>query len=61
MATFELMLGNFDLIGYQYVPLIYTWNVKFDGKRSACLAANGKVTIRSPEEDVWSGVVNKEP
>eukprot|EP00957_Ditylum_brightwellii_P161612 12304489-Ditylum_brightwellii.AAC.1 len=60
MATFELMLENFDLTGYQYVSLIYAWDVKFDGRRRACLVANGKVTIRPPEEDVWSVVVNTE-
>eukprot|EP00957_Ditylum_brightwellii_P108452 8272882-Ditylum_brightwellii.AAC.1 len=53
IATFEL---NFDLTDYQYVPLIYAWDVKFDSRRRANLAANGKVTIRPPEEDVWSGV-----
>eukprot|EP00957_Ditylum_brightwellii_P051185 3880314-Ditylum_brightwellii.AAC.1 len=55
MATFELMPENFNLTGYQYVPLIYTWDVKFDGTRRAYLVANGKVTIKPPEEDVWSG------
>eukprot|EP00957_Ditylum_brightwellii_P009205 696102-Ditylum_brightwellii.AAC.1 len=56
MNTFELMPENFDLTGYQYVLLIYAWDVKFDGRKRARLAANGKVTIRPPEEDVWSGV-----
>eukprot|EP00957_Ditylum_brightwellii_P191560 14585116-Ditylum_brightwellii.AAC.1 len=56
MATFELMLENFDLTGYQYVPLIYAWDVNFDDRRRACLVANGKVTIRPPEEDIWSGM-----
>eukprot|EP00957_Ditylum_brightwellii_P023858 1799628-Ditylum_brightwellii.AAC.1 len=27
MATFELMPENFDLAGYQYVPVIYAWDV----------------------------------
>ena len=58
MDTFELMPEGFDLDGYQYVPLIYAWDVKFDGRRRARLVANGKVTIGPPEEDVWSGVVN---
>eukprot|EP00957_Ditylum_brightwellii_P099527 7581199-Ditylum_brightwellii.AAC.1 len=35
MDTFELMPENFDLTGYQYVPLIYAWDVKFDGRRRA--------------------------
>eukprot|EP00957_Ditylum_brightwellii_P005975 452510-Ditylum_brightwellii.AAC.1 len=55
MVTFELMLQNFDLTGYQYVPLFYAWDVKFDGRRRARLVANGKVTIGPPEEDIWSG------
>eukprot|EP00957_Ditylum_brightwellii_P068608 5208972-Ditylum_brightwellii.AAC.1 len=51
MDTFELMLDNFNLTGYQYVPLIYAWNVKFDDRKRARLVANGKVTIGPPEED----------
>eukprot|EP00957_Ditylum_brightwellii_P176389 13432034-Ditylum_brightwellii.AAC.1 len=42
MAIFELMPENFDLTGYQYVPLIYAWDVKLDGRRRARLVANGK-------------------
>eukprot|EP00957_Ditylum_brightwellii_P083779 6367785-Ditylum_brightwellii.AAC.1 len=60
MATFELMSENFDLTGYQYVPLINSWDVKFDGRKRAHLVANGKVTIGLPEEGVWSGVINTE-
>eukprot|EP00957_Ditylum_brightwellii_P165172 12575842-Ditylum_brightwellii.AAC.1 len=56
MSTFELMPEKFDLTSYQCVPFIYTWDVKFDGRRRACLVANRKVTIGSLEEDVWSGV-----
>eukprot|EP00957_Ditylum_brightwellii_P075878 5766818-Ditylum_brightwellii.AAC.1 len=58
MATFELIQDGFDLSGYQCVPLIYAFDVKFDGRRCAHLVANGKVTIRPPEEEVWPGVVN---
>eukprot|EP00957_Ditylum_brightwellii_P111977 8539299-Ditylum_brightwellii.AAC.1 len=60
MNTFELMEDGFDLAGYQFVPLIYAWGIKFDGRHRARLVANGKVTIGPPEEDVWSGVVNTE-
>eukprot|EP00957_Ditylum_brightwellii_P150548 11463600-Ditylum_brightwellii.AAC.1 len=42
MATFELMLEKFDLTDYQHVPLIYAWDVKFDGRRRARLVAKGK-------------------
>eukprot|EP00957_Ditylum_brightwellii_P098690 7517655-Ditylum_brightwellii.AAC.1 len=60
MDTFELMPEGFDLTGYQYVPLIYAFDIKFDGQRHAQLVANGKVTIGPPEEEVWLGVVNTE-
>ena len=60
MKTFEIMPDNFDLTGYQYVPLIYAWDVKYDGRRRARLVANGKVTIGPPEAEVWSGVVSTE-
>eukprot|EP00957_Ditylum_brightwellii_P197138 15019828-Ditylum_brightwellii.AAC.1 len=60
MAIFKLMPENFDLTGYQYVLLIYAWDVKFNGRRRAHLVENGKVIIAPPEEDVWSGVVNTE-
>eukprot|EP00957_Ditylum_brightwellii_P121849 9292221-Ditylum_brightwellii.AAC.1 len=51
MDTFELIPDAFDLAGYQYVPLIYAWDVKFDGRRRAKLVANGKVTIGPPESE----------
>jgi hypothetical protein len=60
METFTLVPDGFDLKGYQYVPLIYAFDVKFDGRRRARLVANGKVTIGPPESEVWSGVVNTE-
>ena len=60
LNTFEIPREGFDLSEYQYVPLIYAWDVKFDGRRKARLVANGKVTIGPPESDVWSGVVNIE-
>eukprot|EP00957_Ditylum_brightwellii_P171179 13031439-Ditylum_brightwellii.AAC.1 len=60
MNAFELSPENFDLTDYQYVQLIYAWDVKFDGRRRAHLVANGKVTIGPPEEDVWSRVTNTE-
>eukprot|EP00957_Ditylum_brightwellii_P102781 7832712-Ditylum_brightwellii.AAC.2 len=52
MDAFELIPENFDLTGYQYVPLIFVWDIKFDGRRRVCLVANRKVTIGPPEEDV---------
>eukprot|EP00957_Ditylum_brightwellii_P199880 15237655-Ditylum_brightwellii.AAC.1 len=55
ITTFELMPENFNLTGHQYAPLIYAWDVKFDGRRRARFVANGKVTIGLPEENVWSG------
>eukprot|EP00957_Ditylum_brightwellii_P159214 12118037-Ditylum_brightwellii.AAC.1 len=52
MNTFELKPDGFDLTGYQYIPLIYAWDVKYDGRRRAKLVANGKVTIGPPESEV---------
>ena len=60
LDTFELMPEDFDLDGYQFVPLIHAFDVKFDGRRRARLVANGKVTVGPPEAEVWSGVVNTE-
>ena len=60
METFKVIPDDFDLRGYQYVPLMYAWDVKFDGRRRARLVANGKVTIGPPEAEVWSGVVSTE-
>ena len=58
METFILVPADFDLTGYQVVPLIYAFDVKFDGRRRARLVANGRVTIGPPEAEVWSGVVD---
>eukprot|EP00957_Ditylum_brightwellii_P156527 11913339-Ditylum_brightwellii.AAC.1 len=33
MNTFNLMSDNFHMTGYQYVLLIYEWDIKFDGRR----------------------------
>eukprot|EP00957_Ditylum_brightwellii_P202223 15329150-Ditylum_brightwellii.AAC.1 len=54
METFQLKPEDFDLTSYQYVPLIYTFGVKLDGCRKACLVAYGKVTIGPQPEDIWS-------
>eukprot|EP00957_Ditylum_brightwellii_P178787 13618749-Ditylum_brightwellii.AAC.1 len=60
MDTLELVPKSFDLSEYQHVPLIYAFDVKFDGCRHARLVANGKVTIDPIEHDMWSGIVNTE-
>ena len=60
MKTFVIIPDNFDLTGYQYVPLIYAWDVKFDGRKWARLVANGKITMGPPKAEVWSGVVSTE-
>eukprot|EP00957_Ditylum_brightwellii_P143467 10929962-Ditylum_brightwellii.AAC.2 len=52
MNTFELMEDGFGWTGYHYVPLIYAWDVKLDGRCRARLVASRMVTIGSPEEDV---------
>ena len=58
MEVFELKPEDFDLTGYQYVPLIYTWDVKFDDQRSARLVASNAVTIGPLDVKVWLGVLN---
>ena len=58
LDTFWEMPPDFDLTGYQFVPLIYAWDVKFDGRCRARLVANGRVTVGPPKAEVWSGVVN---
>ena len=60
LDAFEWMTEDFDLSGYQYIPLIYAWDLKFDGIRHVRLVTNGKVTIGQPEEEEWSGVGNTE-
>ena len=60
MGTFEVIPEDFNLSEYQYAPLIYAWDVKYDGRRKSMLVANSKVTIGPPESEVWSGVVNIE-
>ena len=44
---------------YQQIPLIWTFDVKFDGCRQACCVAGGHVTP-DLEEDLYSGVVDLE-
>eukprot|EP00957_Ditylum_brightwellii_P151724 11554100-Ditylum_brightwellii.AAC.1 len=58
MNTFVLVPDGFNLEGYQFVPLIYTFDVKFDGRRKARHVANGSVMIGPPELEIWSGVVS---
>ena len=60
LNVFRIVEKDVDLSEYQYAPLIYAFDVKFDGRRRARLVANGKVTIGPPEADIWSGVVNIE-
>lgn len=54
----KLTTKNYDLSDYQFVPLIYTFEVKFDGRGRTQLVPNGDATIGSPEAEVWSGVVS---
>eukprot|EP00957_Ditylum_brightwellii_P149041 11348088-Ditylum_brightwellii.AAC.1 len=60
MDTFVLVPDSFNLEGYQFVPLIYTFDVKFDGRRKARLVANESTTIGLPELEIWYGVVSTE-
>ena len=58
LGVFKLIAKDFDLSDYQFVPLIYTFNVKFNCRRRARLFANGSVTIQPSEVEVWSAVVS---
>eukprot|EP00957_Ditylum_brightwellii_P117766 8984311-Ditylum_brightwellii.AAC.1 len=58
MDTFVLVPDGFNLEGYQFVPFIYAFDVKFDGRRKARLVANGSMTIKPPESEIWSGEVS---
>jgi len=58
LDVFEIMPEGFDLSDYQYVPLIYAFDVKFDGRRRARLVGNGKRTTGPPPSEIWSGVVS---
>jgi hypothetical protein len=60
MDTFALVPDGFNLEEYQFVPLIYAFDIKFDGRRKAGLVANDSVTIGPPESEIWSGVVSTE-
>ena len=58
LDTFKILKEGFDSTEYQCAPLIYAWDIKFDGRRKSRLVANDKATIGPPESDIWSGVVN---
>mmetsp|Transcript_38133 Transcript_38133/g.53719 ORF Transcript_38133/g.53719 Transcript_38133/m.53719 type:complete len:150 (-) Transcript_38133:355-804(-) len=53
LVVFKIMPKNFDLEGYQHVPLIYTFDAKFDGRRRARLVGNGKRTIGPLASEIW--------
>ena len=58
LDTFIIPDENFDFSEYQYVPLIYAWDIKFDGRHKARLVVNGAVTVGPSEDEVWLGVVD---
>lgn len=60
MDTFEEAPADYDFKGegYQYVPMIYAFDVKFDGRRRARMVANGAVVQGPPADEIWSGVVS---
>ena len=49
---------DFDLTRYQFVPLVYSFDVKFNGRRRVRLVSNGDITIGPGEAEGWSGLVS---
>lgn len=56
---FQLAEGNVPPADHQQIPLLWTFAVKFDGRRRARLVAGGHVTPES-EFDLYAGVVDLE-
>ena len=58
MDTFKDMGSSFDWKGYQYIPIIWCFDVKFDFRRRARAVANGSMSTPLPADEVYSGVVS---
>ena len=58
MNTFKDMGEHFDWKGYQHIPIIWCFDVKFDFRRRARAVANGSVSDPLPDNEVYSGVVS---
>ena len=58
MNTFKDMGKHFNWSNYQYIPIIWCFDVKFDFRRRARAVANGSMSNPLPDEEVYSGVVS---
>ena len=58
MNTFKHMGKHFEWSGYQYIPIIWCFDVKIDFQRRARAVANGSMSDPLPDEEVYSGVVS---
>ena len=59
-STFRLPEPGEDLSKHQYVPLVYAFDCKFDGRRRARICANGSVVEKLADSEVYSGVVSND-
>ena len=58
--TFRIPKSGEDLLDYQFVPLVYAFDVKFDGRRQARICGNGGVVKKLDAAEVYSGVVSND-
>ena len=59
-STFREPKPGEDLSGHQFVPLVYAFDVKFDGRRRARICGNGSVVEKLTDAEVYSGVVSND-
>ena len=60
MSTFKDVGSDFDWDGYEYIPILWCFDIKFDFRRHARAVANGSVSSPLPPDEVYSGVVSLE-
>ena len=56
--TFRSPEAGEDLSDHQFVPLVYTFDVKFDGRRRARICGNDGVVEKLDTAEVYSSVVS---
>ena len=60
LNTFREPKPGENLEKHQFVPLVYAFDVKFDGRRRARICANGSVVDKLADSEVYSGVVSND-
>ena len=60
LSTFREPEPGEDLSKHQFAPLIYTFDVKFDGRRRARICGHGGVVEKLDAAEVYSGVVSND-